>query len=198
MCAAVTSRPALTKYPPASFRELLFLSLPLILSLLSSSIMGFCDRLYLAHFSIEALHGCVSAGYLSLLFQHPVIRIVVITQVFVGLHYSSSQNKIIGSLVWQMVWLALFSMVLTYPIGQWVAPTVFKGSAVQVEAKAYFDILMKGNFLFPLGAALSAYFIGKGKVRIIVLATVFSHGLNIGLDYFFIFGIKGFFPSMGV
>ncbi len=191
-------RPALTKYPPASLRELVFLSFPLILGLFSSSFMGFCDRLFLSHFSLEALEGSVSAGYLCTLFQHPAIRLAIIAQVFVGLYYGSNRKKEIGSVVWQMIWLSFLSMIVSYPLSRIIAPFIFKGTSIQGPAQVYFSVMMAVNFLFPLGTAISAYFIGRGKMRVIFLTTLLAHGLNIGLDYLFIFGVEGFLPAMGI
>ena len=188
----------LTPYPKAGLRELILLCIPLILSLFSSSFMGFCDRLFLAHYSLEALEGTASASYLCNLFQHPIIRITSMAQVFVGLHFGANQNKQIGPAVWQMIWLSLFSMIVTLPCSQFVAPFFFEGTSIKDAANTYFNTTMALNFLFPLGTALSSYFIGQGRMAIIFLTTLLSHLFNVGLDYLFIFGIKGVMAPMGV
>lgn len=189
---------SLTKFPKASFRELLFLCLPLIFSLFSASFMGFCDRLFLAHYSLEALEGTVCATYLCMLFQQPVIRISAMAQVFVGLQLGANQKDQIGATVWQMIWVSLLSMIVTLPASQFVAPFFFNGTSVQETASTYFFTLMAMNFLFPLGMAISSYFIGQGRTGIILLTMLISHSVNIGLDYFFIFGIDGLLQPMGV
>ncbi|NGX47569.1 MAG: hypothetical protein K1000chlam3_00948 [Chlamydiae bacterium] len=188
----------LSKYPSASLREFLYLSLPLILGLFSASFMGFCDRIFLAHYDLKAMAGSVSAGYLCMLFQLPVMRIVSMAQVFVGLYFGSKQLERIGPTVWQMIWLSIFSMLFTLPCSKFVAPFFFGGTVVQEYATTYFTTLMMVNFLFPLGITLSSYFMGQGRMRIIFLTTFLSHGLNIGLDYVFIYGIDGYFPSLGI
>ncbi|NGX39708.1 MAG: hypothetical protein KR126chlam1_01041 [Chlamydiae bacterium] len=188
----------LTRYPSASLRELLYLSLPLILSLFSASFMGFCDRLFLARHSLGALEGSVSAGYLCILFQQPVMRVATMSQVFVGLYRGGGEPHKIGNSVWQMIWLSLLSMLVTLPLSQFVAPFFFNGTVIREEANTYFMTLMAVNFLFPLATTLTAYFIGQGRTKIIFIATLFAHGLNICLDYFFIFGIEGVLPPMGI
>jgi len=189
---------ALTKYPSAGLRELLFLAFPLIFSLFSASFMGFCDRLFLARYSLEALQAGVSAGYLCMLFQQPLIRIAAMAQVFVGLYRGSNQPSKIGESVWQMIWLCLFSMIFTLPASQFVAPFFFDVTPVREASYTYFNTLMLVNFLFPLGVALSSYFIGQGKIKALFFVTFLSHALNIGLDALFIFGVKGVIPAMGI
>lgn len=188
----------LTKYPSASLRELAQLSWPIILGLFSASLMGLCDRFFLSRYSLEAMQGTVGAFNLAILFQHPVIRIAAMTQVFVGLYYGAEKKKLIGPAVWQMIWLCLFSMLFTLPASQFVAPFFFGGTSIQAEATTYFNTIMVANFLFPLGTALSCFFTGQGRTRIIFFTTLISHGCNIGLDYLFIFGVDGLIPSMGV
>jgi MATE family multidrug resistance protein len=51
----------LTRFPQGSFRELLSISLPLMLSSLSVMSMIFVDRLLLAHYSTEAMNAAVNA-----------------------------------------------------------------------------------------------------------------------------------------
>lgn len=189
---------ALSKYPPASLRELLGLSIPLILGLFSSSFMGFCDRLFLARYSISAWQSSVTASNLVMLFQHPLIRIVMMTQVFVGLYYGAKKLDKIGPAIWQMIWLCLFSMFLTLPLSSFISPYFFKNMTVQSEASTYFSTMMFFNFLFPLGISVSVFFIGQGRMTIIFFTTLISHLLNIILDYLFIFGFGEIIPSMGI
>ena len=188
----------LTKYPIASLRELITLSLPLILSLFSASFMGFCDRLFLANFSLEAFEGCVTGNALASIFQHSCIRITTMAQVFVGLYMGANQRHEIGRTIWQMIWFSLISMVITIPLGMMAGSFYFSGTPVAESGSLYFSVMNYGNFLFPLATALSSYYIGRGKVRIIFICTFFSNMLNIGLDYVMIFGIPGILPSMGI
>lgn len=189
---------SLSKYPSASARELLILSLPLILSLFSASFMGFCDRLFLARYSLASFEGCVSTSYLCLMFQQPVIRIVSMAQVFVGLFLGSRQNSKIGPTIWQMIWLSLLSMLITLPCSQWLGPQFFQNSSVGAEASTYFNTLMAVNFLYPLGTTITSYFIGQGRMKIIFFSTIASHLVNIILDYFFIFGVDGLLSPQGI
>src|SRR4051812_28279166 len=98
---------SLTKYPSGSFREIATLSSSLILVLFSATFMSLCDRLMLAHYSTQALEACVSAFYLSQLFQFVCTRITSIAQVFVGQYKGSGELNLIGPCVWQMVWFSL-------------------------------------------------------------------------------------------
>jgi MATE family multidrug resistance protein len=193
-----SSLPSLTKHPTASLRELFSLALPLILVLLSGCLMGFCDRLFLAHYSLEAFEGCVNAIYLCIIFQLPCIRITSMAQVFVGFHKGAGNSNLIGQCVWQMIWFSLLSMLITFPLGKLVGPLFLSGTAIEKPALTYFDTLMIVNFLYPLGVALSSFFIAEGKTKALVIATLASHALNILFDFLLIFGVEGIIPPMGI
>ncbi len=188
----------LTKYPVASLRELINLSLPLMLGLFSSCVMAFCNRLYLAHYSLNALEACAGAAYLCTLFQHPCMRITSMGQVFVGYFIGAGKLGRIGQSVWQMIWFSLISFIFTWPVSRWIGSSFFDGTSIQAGAMSYFTVMMYSNFLFPLGAALSSFFIGRGKTRIIFLTTLVSHACNVILDPILIFGIDGWISPQGV
>jgi MATE family multidrug resistance protein len=188
----------LTKYPSASLRELFDVSASLILALFSGSLMGFCDRLFLSHYSLEALEGCVSANSLIALFQIPSISIASIAQVFVGRYKGLGDNFRIGTSVWQMIWWALASLIIILPLGLLIEPIYFKGTSVATVASAYFRPLLIFNFLFPLGVALASFYIGQGHTKIVFLITLISHLINIALTPLLIFGVEGFFSPMGI
>ncbi|MBI3211302.1 MAG: hypothetical protein HYZ47_01270 [Simkania negevensis] len=117
--ATITTSPtstSLTHYPEGSFRELMTLVFPLVLSLLSGSLMGFCDRLFLSHYSLDALKAVSSANYLCIFFQLACMRVATMNQVYVSKHIGSDQKELAGAYTWQMIWFSLFSMLFTLPL----------------------------------------------------------------------------------
>jgi MATE family multidrug resistance protein len=160
--------------------------------------MGLCDRLFLAHYSLDAFEGCVTGSALASVFQHSCIRITTMAQVFVGLYMGANRKQEIGKLVWQMIWFSLISMVITTPLGMTFSPLFFNNTPVAETGMIYFKVMNLGNFLYPLATALSSYYIGRGKMRIVFTCTFLANILNIGLDYLMIFGLPGLFPSLGI
>ncbi|MBJ7449744.1 MAG: MATE family efflux transporter [Parachlamydiales bacterium] len=172
-----------------SLKVLWKLSFPLMLSMLSTSMLNFCDRLFLAHYSLHSLEACTTAGELCSFFQLPLIFLIATVQVFIGQCLGSHQAKKTGNYIWQMIWISLLSMLITIPTCRFAASQMFEGSSLQVQASTYFYCLSAVNFLFPIGAALSAFFIGIGKTKITIFATVCAHIVNVSLDSILIFGI---------
>ncbi|MBI3211155.1 MAG: hypothetical protein HYZ47_00495, partial [Simkania negevensis] len=187
----------LTKYPPGSLREFSALSLPLILIFVSGGLMELCDRAFLSRLSMNFLHGSLNAAYLCRIFQTPMMRITSMGQIFIAFYKGEDSLKNIGSCVWQLIWFSLISMIVIIPCGFTVGFFFFKETSITDAGGLYFYPLLLTNFLFPIGGALSAFHIGQGRSKIVVLVSLVSYLINILLDYFLILGVNGLIPSLG-
>lgn len=187
---------ALTKYPIGSFREISRLSLPLMLSALSGALMMFFDRYILAHYSLTAMNAAVSAGMSVWVFQILVLGIAGISEVFVGQYNGAKQYDKVAIPVWQMIWFSLASCLIMLPIAV-LFPESFVPERFHAEGAPYFAVVLSFSFLVGISAALSAFFVGQGKVTLITIVVIVGNLLNILGDIIFIFGFKTLIPSMG-
>jgi multidrug resistance protein, MATE family len=188
----------LTKYPQGSLRELWYISFPLMISLMSGSLMLFLDRLFLAHYSLEALNASASASMIAQLIQFWCLSTVCIAEIFVGQYNGAGLQKKVGEPIWQMIWLSLFACLLFIPIGWLGGPLLFHHSAYANLEIEYFEWLMYFGPTTLLSTALSAFYIGRGKVKFVTCIMVVSNFINVGLDYVLIFGWEDWIPSLGV
>lgn len=187
----------LTRFSSGSIKELGAIVGPLVLSGFSTTLMSFFNRLFLSYYSIEALEASVSAMNLAFLFQIPCMRITTVAQIFVARFVGSHEQWKIGSTVWQMIWVSFLSSFLTLPFGLSLGSLLFQGTVVGKIALPYFSCLMFANFLFPLGGALGAFFVGQGRAKTITIALAVAHALQILLDKMLIFGIPEIILSQG-
>jgi len=187
----------ITNYPAGSFRELISVQFPLFLSLLSGSLMGFCDRLFLARYSLDAFEGVSYAIYICMIFQLGCMRIATSSQILIGGAAGSQSKELAGMYTWQMVWFSFATMLITLPISSAFGSYFFSIEEVHTHGRAYFNWMMWFNSLFPLGTSLASFFIGTGRTRIITYATLAAHSINICLNYSLIFGVEGIVPPLG-
>jgi MATE family multidrug resistance protein len=178
-------------------RTLIRTSLPFFLFLFCESLTAFGERVFLSYQGVENLSGVLNAVYLSLLFQIPCMAVASMAQVFVGLYQGGGELKKIGPCVWQLVWFSLLSLIVTLPLSLWMSSLFFQGTSIERVGRDYFNILAFGNFLFPLQVALSSFYLGRGKTRLVSLTLLVSYALNLGLCVAFIFGIDGLLFPMG-
>jgi multidrug resistance protein, MATE family len=168
------------------------------LILFSGCLLSFLERIWFARFSIQALEASVNAVYLLRIFQMPCIALAMMAQAYVGYYNGAKELTSIGRCIWQMIWFSIFSMIITVPLSFFAQSIFFKGLEIEQAVAPYFIILVFCNFLYPLGAALSSFYLGRGKTIFTVLATLFAYLLNAGLDVALIFGIDPWIPAMGI
>lgn len=87
---------SLTKYPLGSLREIIRLSFPLMMMVLSSSTMMFADRLMLSHVSLDAMAAVTITGIVIRVFYAGFTSLALIAEVFVGQHNGAKHFLKVG------------------------------------------------------------------------------------------------------
>jgi len=130
--------------------------------------------------------------------QIPFLSIAVLTQVFVGKYLGSRRLKKIGPCVWQMIWFALLSTLVSCPACLAIGKLYFKETAIASMGMHYLTIASAGLFLIPLSVILGAFYVGQGHTKFVVAATLAANGLNLLLDAVLIFGVEPWIPRLEV
>ncbi len=185
---------------PGGYRELLGISIPLILSTSTLSLMQLMDRIFLSWYSSDALAACIPAGAASWCLMSLFVGTASYSSTFVSQYDGAGHPERIGAAVWQGVYFALFSAMLLV-FGYWLSEPLFKlaGHAPEVQEQEvlYFSILILGGGGVVLSAALSAFYSGRGKTWIVMWVDVCGMLINGVLDYMMIFGKWGC-PEWGI
>lgn len=179
-------------------KDLWRVSLPLIISFLSGSLMLFVDRFCLANYSAAALNGCIVGGSWFWPFEYGTMAVAAIAEVMVGQNNGAGRKSQIAVPVWQMIWFSTATLALFIPMALMVRTGFLAGLNDDAMAATYFQILMFFGFLFPLGTALSAFFLGQGRLILITATSILSNVVNGLLDMLLIFGVPGLFEPMGI
>lgn len=180
-----------------SVKTLWKISLPLILSFLSTLGMITVDRFFLASYSAEALSAAVSGGTAAWAFTFGGQTLTNISGIFVAQYNGSNQHDKIGRPVWQMIWLSLAMSIPFSATAVWFAPWAFSGSHIAAEQTLYFRWTMAIGPLMCLIGGLNGFFIGRGKTYAITWLTLLGNLINLVLDPIFIFG-WGPIRSLGI
>jgi multidrug resistance protein, MATE family len=187
----------LTSYPSGSKREFWTLTWPLMLGLLSSTIMLFVDRLFLAQWHPLALNAAVTGSMAYFIFLVTPMGVVEITEVVVGRLHGEERHQEIGSAAWQMALLSFALLPLFWLIASEAPFFIFNGSSNQPFETTYFYTLMLFAPCQCTVIALSGFFIGIGQVKIVTYSAILGNAINIVMDYWMIFG-GGPMPELGV
>lgn len=185
---------------PGGYREMLRVAWPLIVSMGSFTLMQFGDRLFLAWHSVVSIQAALPAGILSFTLVSGFMALAGYAGTFVAQYHGAGEPLGCSRSTAQGVLLALASwplMLALIPFGLWLLRISGHAPAVLEEERAYFTILMLGSVTAPLGAAIAAFFSGRGDTRSPMLANVAGNAVNLVLDYVLIFGRWGL-PALGI
>ena len=182
------------------YRQVLRVSLPLVISMSSTMIMEFTDRIFLANYSLNAIAAALPAGIAAFLFISLFLGTAQYLNVFVAQYVGSGQSSRVGAAVWQGIYFSILSAALMVALSFVAQPLFAFGGhppEVQILEIIYFRVLCLGAGIHILGTALSCFFSGRGQTRLVMVITLIGTLFNIPLDYALINGIW-IFPEWGI
>lgn len=185
---------------PAGGREVLNVALPLVVSSLSWTVMTFVDRLLLKWESGDAMAAAFAASTVWFAVLCLPLGVVMYSSTFVSQYFGANRLTRIGLATWQGVWVALLAsplVLMAIPL----APVLFDAAnhepgILRLEI-VYFQILCWGAPAMLVGQALSSFYSGRGRTRVVMIVDTCVAVVNVGLDWIWIFGYLGF-PAMGI
>lgn len=188
------------EHSPASYREIMGIAFPLILSTSSLSLMHIIDRVFLSWYSPDALAAALGAGATSLVFVSLPLGTAGYVSTFVSQYDGARRPERIGAILWQGIYFSLIAgvvMALTALGAEPFFRFVGHEAGVQRGEVDYFRVLVIGGSGPVLCAVLASFYGGRGKTWLVMWVNVGATLLNVVLDYCWIFGKAGF-PEWGI
>jgi MATE family multidrug resistance protein len=183
-----------------SYRAILRIAVPLIITSASFTVQNFCDRMFLAWYSPAALQAAVPAGILFFTLVCGFMSTAAFANSLVAQYYGSGDLRSCSRSVAQAIILALCSfplILLLIPAGRWMLSLSGHAPEVMAAEKTYLTILLAGGLFLPLSSAVSSFFSGRGLTKVIMLCALLGTVVNLLLNWLLIFGV-GPFPEMGI
>lgn len=182
------------------YKEILKISLPLVLSMGATTFMEFTDRIFLGRYSMDALAASMPAGITSFLFTSFFMGTAGYVNVFIAQYIGANDSKGVGASLWQGIYFSIFGGIFMALLAfTSVKLFAFIGHAPEIQKLEviYFNILCYGTGASLLGTTLSCFYSGRGLTRNVMLIHIIGTLFNIPLDYAIINGVWGF-PELGI
>ena len=182
------------------YRQVLKVAIPLMLSTAAWSAQYFVDRMFLLWYSKEAISASMQASMMSFTALALFLATASYCNTFVAQYVGAKQPGMVGRAVWQAVFFSIGAGILLFairsiggPVFRWVG----HNAVLQEMEVTYFRIILAGA-IFPLvGDAVASFFSGRAETWTIMWVNFVAVGVNIFLNWLWIFGHWGF-PEMGV
>lgn len=183
------------------YRDVAQVCIPLVTGMAATTVMEFTDRIFLSHYSVDAISAVVPAGvsvFLLLIFFGGIASYI---SVFIAQYAGAGRLDKIGATLWQGIFFTLFSGIILFAIAAFVTKPLFSlvghGANIQVLEVQYFNILCQGGILHVAIQTLSGFFTGRGMTRPVMIANILGMVVNIPLNYALIYGAWGA-PELGI
>ncbi len=177
---------------------MLVLAFPMIISSACDGVMTFTDRLFLAKVGSEQMNASLAGGTAIQMLTFFFIGLIGYTTALSAQYMGAGEKHNSSRTAFQAIIIALIAWPLILLVKPFLSPlfgwlnTPESQINYQIE---YVSILALGS-LFPLlRHTFSCFFVGIGRTKIVMLATVSAMLTNVILDYFLIPGKIEFLPS---
>lgn len=182
------------------YRQVLAIGLPLVVSMGTTTLIYFTDRVFLSNYAVDAIAAATPAGITSFLFLSFFMGVASYVNVFVAQYLGAAAPQRVGASLWQGIYFSLLAYAALASL-YFVAPHIFRAGGhlpeIQRLEAIYFRILTLGSGLVVLATTLSCFYSGQGLTRPVMLVNLAGAAVNIPLDYILINGV-GFFPELGI
>ncbi len=181
-------------------RELLHTAVPLMVSSGTQALMNAADRAVLAGWSADALAAVSPASMLYWTCICIPLGVVLYANTFIAQYDGAGRNDRMMAALWQAVWISLLAggvLPLLIPVSHLLLLASGQQPEIAGLQSIYFNTLCGGSSLILLGSALSCYFGGRRRTRLVMSVGFVSVGINFLLDWLLVFG-WGPIPAMGI
>lgn len=183
-----------------NYKRVIQVSIPLVLSMGSTMIMEFTDRIFLGNYSLDALAAATPAGISSFLFVSFFLGVAGYVNVFIAQYSGAGDKAGVGAALWQGIYFAIFGTLFMSWLAMGADPLfsmIGHSPDIQQLEVTYFRILCFGAGANIIGVTLSCFYSGRGFTSTVMLTQMAGTLLNIPLDYAIINGKWGL-PELGI
>lgn len=176
------------------------LAWPIMVSMLSYTLMGVVDTMFVGQLGTAELAGVGVAIIIVHFAQSFGWGLLAGLKVAISQRFGAGSADVAGRLAWQGLWLSALmgtAVAALAPAGVWLFGWMGSEGAALAHADLFFRIRLLGAPVIFAVLALSAHFHGRGETRTPMVATLLGNGVNILLDPVLIFGWWGL-PVLGV
>ncbi|MFW5744999.1 MAG: MATE family efflux transporter, partial [Spirochaetota bacterium] len=184
----------------AMLRRLLNIAFPMIVSQASETVMQFVDRLFLSRVGKLHLSAAMAGGLVTFTVASIFVGIAGYVNAIVAQYYGADRRENCAKAAAQSVYFSLMAvpvlLVIALVVPRFFAWIGHDPGQVPLES-AYAQWLIAGAVVLLVRHALTGFFLGIGRTRIVMLSNIAAMLVNVPLNYVLIFGRLGF-PELGI
>ena len=189
-----------TFFDKDSFRELIKIALPMVISQGTYMLMIFTDRFFMSSFGPESLAATMAGGLTAFLTNSLIYGMLSYGNALVANYYGAKQYDKCSLVLTQGLIIAAIIAPLIFGLSFFIRELfqiVGHPESQIVLEKQYYTILVAGAVFPYLKTAFTSFFTGIAKTSVVMKCNILAMLINIPLSYLLIHGLYGL-PKMGI
>ena len=184
------------RYPPGSYRQVLALAYPVIIAMLSQTLMWLMDTVMVGRLGTAQLAAVGLAGSIMWTLFAFFNGLIGSANTFISQDYGAKQYDDIGKVMWHYLYIAIASSVVVLLVAVYGSGFIFglirRSEEVREYASVYARIRLYCGLAVFVSFAVAGFFRGIGNTKTPMYISIIANGLNVVFNYFLIFGKFGF------
>ncbi len=186
---------------PLSYRSILGVALPMMVSGFIQSIVLITDSALISRYSIVGFDAVGNAGLAYITFFMMLLGMSDGAQILMARRIGESRSDQLGRIL-NATWLSLgvlaflFFIILTVFIPSWINSYSINQEIATLQGE-YLHHRAYALFFTMITLGFQAFYLAIGKSWVVLIAAILTACTNIVFDYLLIYGV-GIFPEMGV
>ncbi len=180
--------------------NLLKMAWPLIVANSFWNLQLTVDRIYLGHFSTEALAASMAVMGVFWVPMALLQQTAAYLMTFVAQYFGAKEEHKIGPAVWQALYVCFIGGILflgLIPLSPALFSAIGHSESIRPLEIEFFNAISFSALPAAVVAACSAFFSGLGRTQVVIGINAVGLIANVIFDYLLIFGNLGF-PAWGV
>lgn len=188
------------EHTPGGIAEMLAIALPMVVSYAADSVMTFTDRMFLSRLAPEMMNAAMGGGLTAFMMSTFFMGLIGYSTALVAQYLGANRRNSCPTVTTQALIIALISypiVLLMKPLAVRLFDLMHVPAAQLGYQLDYFNILIYGAIIGLIRTALTSYFSGIGRTRIVMFSMITTMLVNVLMNYILIFGKMGM-PAMGI
>ena len=185
------NRAGIHRYPPGSYRQVLILAYPIIVSMLSQTLMGLVDTAMVGRVGTTELAAVGLANMIIWTFFSFFSGLMGSANTFVAQNYGAKQYDKIGETMWHYLYIAFISyiaLLCLIPASDFTLKLIGAPDKTEKLSSVYMKIRLYSGICVFISFTMSSFFRGIGNTKTPMYIAIIANVFNVIANYFLIFG----------
>ncbi len=185
------TRTDIHRYSPGSYRQVLTLAYPIVLSMLSQTVMGLVDAAMVGRVGTSQLAAVGLAGMIVWMFFSFFNGLMSSANTFIAQDYGAEQYDRIGKTTWHYIYITVISYVVLLcliPASGLALRLIGASDEVEKFGSVYMNIRLYSGIGVFISFTMSGFFRGIGNTKTPMYIAIVANVFNGIANYFLIFG----------